>query len=135
MNPVEQVPGAPAPVRQARGPEAEARLVRARLLYDASRFVNAIDEYLHVPRTRASPAGELLMERAWTHYRSGEMHDAMGLIYSLGAPSNRNLFLPDQYVLRGLIYQRFCHFRAAKRQFELRRRRTAAQHDLDTLKT
>ena len=74
----------------------------------------AIDVYQRVGRTYDTPAGEVLLERAWAHFRGREYHDAMGLLYALGAPSNRDLFLPDQYVLRGLIYQRFCHFRAAK---------------------
>ena len=101
-------------VRVTSNPVVEARLVRARLLFEAGRFEEAIREYVLVGRTVESPAGEILMERAWAHFRSGAPHDSMGLLYALGAPSNRELFLPDQYVLRGLIYQRFCHFRAAK---------------------
>jgi hypothetical protein len=108
-------PGAPAGVKLAkRGAESEARLIRARLLYELGQYEQAVSEYQRVVRTEQSPAGELLLERAWVHFRGGEYHDAMGLLYALGAPSNRGLFLPDQYVLRGLIYQRFCHFRAAK---------------------
>lgn len=97
-----------------RDPIAEARLTRARLLYENGKYDEAIDVYQRVGRTYDTPAGEVLLERAWAHFRGREYHDAMGLLYALGAPSNRDLFLPDQYVLRGLIYQRFCHFRAAK---------------------
>lgn len=116
-------PAAPAPETSSEqagvrvvpvGSEADARLIRARLLYEMGRYDDAIAEYKRLRRTKASPAGELLLERAWAHFRGGAYHDSMGLLYSLGAPSNRDLFLPDQYVLRGLIYQRFCHFRAAK---------------------
>ncbi|GEM_PF-2947044 len=95
-------------------PVVDASLIRARLLYEKGEFEDAIAQYVQVGRTPEAPAGELLLERAWAHFRDLSYHDAMGLLYSLGAPSNRELFLPDQYVLRGLIYQRFCHFRAAK---------------------
>lgn len=97
-----------------RDPIAEARLTRARLLYENGKYDEAIDVYQRIGRTYDTPAGEILLERAWAHFRARGYHDAMGLLYALGAPSNRDLFLPDQYILRGLIYQRFCHFRAAK---------------------
>jgi len=97
-----------------RDPIAEARLTRARLLYEGGKYDEAIKVYQRIGRTYDTPAGEILLERAWAHFRARGYHDAMGLLYALGAPSNRDLFIPDQYVLRGLIYQRFCHFRAAK---------------------
>jgi hypothetical protein len=93
---------------------ARARLVRARLLYEAKRNDEALAEYLQVKRTDVTQAGGVLLERAWARFRLGAYHDSMGMLYSLMAPSNRDLFLPEQYILRGLIYQRFCHFRAAK---------------------
>jgi tetratricopeptide (TPR) repeat protein len=92
---------------------AEARLARARLLYEQGKNEEAITEYQKL-RFGTNAAGEALLERAWAHYRSGAYHDSMGLLYALGAPAFRDMFLPDQYILRGLIYQRFCHFRAAK---------------------
>lgn len=89
-------------------------LVRARLLYEAGKLKEAIEGYSNLRDTADAQEGEILVERAWAHFRKGDYHDAMGLLYALAAPSSRELFLPDQYVLRGLIYQRFCHFRAAK---------------------
>lgn len=97
-----------------RGAESEARLLRARLLFEGGKATEAIAEYRKVRGTRDAPGGRVLLERAWSHYRDGAYHDSMGLLYALGAPAHRDLFLPEQYVLRGLIYQRFCHFRAAK---------------------
>ncbi len=94
--------------------EKRLHLVRARLLYEAGKLKEAIDEYSKLRGTIDAQEGEILVERAWAHFRNGDYHDAMGLLYAIAAPSSRELFLPDQYVLRGLIYQRFCHFRAAK---------------------
>jgi len=93
----------------------EALLIQARLLFEAGRMEEAIAAFREVDQTRNVPAGEVLLERAWSHYRQDKLHDAMGLLYALGAPAHVDLFLPEAYVLRGLIYQRFCHFRAARR--------------------
>ena len=97
-------------------PSIKERLVvmRARLLHEAGKTKEAIEEYKKVIETEETHAGELLLERAWAHFSQGDYHDAMGLLYALGAPSNQDLFLPGKYILRGLIYQKFCHFRAAK---------------------
>ncbi len=92
----------------------EALLIQGRLLFEAGRFPEAVEAFRQVDGTRNVPGGEVLLERAWGHYREGRLHDAMGLIYALGAPAHVELFLPDAYVLRGLIYQRFCHYRAAR---------------------
>ncbi len=108
------------------GAASEARLLRARLLFESSKPAEAIAEYRKVGKTRDAPGGRVLLERAWSHYRDGAYHDSMGLLYALGAPAHRELFLPEQYVLRGLIYQRFCHFRAAKGAVGAFRERYAA---------
>lgn len=96
------------------GVEQEALLVRARLLFELGRMDEALATFRQVRSTRSVPAGEVLLERAWSFYRQGRLHDAMGMIYALGAPAHVDLFLPEAYILRGLIYQRFCHFRAAR---------------------
>jgi tetratricopeptide (TPR) repeat protein len=95
--------------------EQEALLLRARLLFEAGRAEEAIEAFRQVRRTGYVPAGEVLLERAWSHYRAGTFHDSMGLLYALGAPAHEDLFLPEVWVLRGLVYQHFCHFRAARR--------------------
>lgn len=93
----------------------EALLIHGRLLFEARRVEEAVAAFRQVKGTRNVPGGEILLERAWSHYHDDELHDAMGLIYALAAPAHADLFLPESYVLRGLIYQRFCHFRAARR--------------------
>lgn len=97
-------------------PEIRSKIsvMRSRVWYEAGKTKEAIEEYRKTDKSIDATQGELLLERAWAHFRAGDYHDAMGLLYALGAPSSKRLFLPDQYVIRGLIYQRFCHFRAAK---------------------
>jgi hypothetical protein len=43
------------------------------------------------------------------------VHAAMGLLTTLDAPSFREEFLPDKYLLKALIYRDLCHYLPAKR--------------------
>ncbi|MCA9665867.1 MAG: hypothetical protein KC503_09775 [Myxococcales bacterium] len=85
----------------------------ARLLYEQKRYAAAYDTLGKVPR-HTELGSEILLERAWSKYKAGDPHRAMGLLYALDAPVYRGLFAPEKFILRGLIYRRFCHFRAAK---------------------
>jgi hypothetical protein len=97
-------------VRDVRG---KALHSLARLLYEQKQYAATYTTLGTVPKG-TELSSEILLERAWSKYRSGDPHRAMGLLYALDAPVYRNLFAPEKYVLRGLIYRRFCHFRAAK---------------------
>jgi hypothetical protein len=57
----------------------------------------------------------LYLEEAWTRYKLGEPRAAMGILTTLDAPSFRDEFLPDKYLLRALIYRDLCHYLPAKR--------------------
>ena len=85
----------------------------ARLLYEQKRFAAAYETLGKVPR-KTELGSEILLERAWSKFKAGDAHRAMGLLYALDAPIYGKLFAPEKFVLRGLIYRRFCHFRAAK---------------------
>ena len=99
-----------AAVRKLRG---KALHTLARLLYEQKRFAAAYETLGRVP-AGTQLGSEILLERAWSKYKAGDPHRAMGLLYALDAPVFRHTFLPEKYILRGLIYRRFCHFRAAK---------------------
>ncbi len=85
----------------------------ARLLYEQKQFAAAYNTLGMIPR-KTELSSEILLERAWSKYKAGDPHRAMGLLYALDAPVYRKLFAPEKYLLRGMIYRRFCHFRAAK---------------------
>ncbi|MFH1130536.1 MAG: hypothetical protein V1754_04330 [Pseudomonadota bacterium] len=91
----------------------QALHAEARLLYEQKRYAAAYEILGQIPK-RTELGSEILLERAWAKYKAGDPHRAMGLLYALDAPIYRNLFAPERYVLRGLIYRHFCHFRAAK---------------------
>lgn len=93
----------------------------ARLLYEQKRYAAAYDTLSLIP-PNTELSSEILLERAWAKYKSGDPHRAMGLLYAMDAPVYRSLFAPEKYVLKGLIYREFCHYRAAKvaaRQFRI----------------
>lgn len=85
----------------------------SRLLYEQKQYAAAYNTLGEIPR-RTELASEVLLERAWSKFKAGNPHRAMGLLYALDAPVFRKLFAPEKYILRALIYRRFCHFRAAK---------------------
>lgn len=93
-----------------------ARLALARVLYERERYPAAEAMYrrVEVPELTAAE-GALLLERAWTAYWQQDPREAMGLLYALEAPSYRDLYAPEKFLLRALIYQRACHYIPAKR--------------------
>lgn len=94
----------------------KANLALARLLYDMGRYADALEVYNRVKQIDLSfEQAELLLEKAWTSYNLGDSRKAMGLLHALNAPSYERFFLPDAFLLRGLILKDLCHFIPAKR--------------------
>jgi TolA-binding protein len=93
-----------------------SNLSLARLLFDMGRYKDAWVTYNKVVQIDLSfEQAELLLEKAWSAYFMGDRRTAMGLLHALEAPSYDTYFLPDAYVLRGLIFKDLCHFIPAKR--------------------
>jgi hypothetical protein len=102
----------------------ESMLAVARLRYERGDLEGALDAYgkVALPALHVGQA-TLYLEEAWTRYRLGQVHAAMGLLTTLEAPSFRDEFLPDKYLLRAFIYRDLCHYLPAKRAArELNRR-------------
>jgi tetratricopeptide (TPR) repeat protein len=111
----------------------QANLALARLLFDTERYEDALEIYNRVEQIDLSfEQAELLLEKAWTSYFLGDRRKAMGLLHALEAPSYQKFFLPDAFVLRGLIYKDLCHFIPAKRV--VRAFRFRYQRTLDLMK-
>lgn len=94
----------------------DAVLAVARLRYEKQDFTGALAAYgmVKLPELDTGRA-TLYLEEAWTRYQLGQIHAAMGLLTTLDAPSFREEFLPDKYLLRALIYRDLCHYLPAKR--------------------
>jgi hypothetical protein len=117
----------------APGVKNKANLSLARLLFDVNRYRDAFETYLKVKQIDLSfEQAELILEKAWAAYFMGDRRTAMGLLHALEAPSYQNFFLPDAFVLRGLIYKDLCHFIPAKRV--IRAFRFKYQRSLELLK-
>jgi hypothetical protein len=101
---------APLPVRN------DARLDAARLEYEEKSYQKALLDYDSVELPQLDPGrGEIYLERAWIFYRLLDPSRAYGFLTALDAPSFRALFLPEKFLLRGLIYKDKCHYLSAKR--------------------
>mgnify|MGYP005836236553 CR=1 FL=1 len=100
----------------------EARKALARVLYEQEDFEAAYRLYREIDAPETTLA-DVILEEAWAKYRQQDFRKAMGLLVAFSAPSFQNLFKPEQYVLKALIYMQFCHYKAARsviQEFEAR---------------
>jgi hypothetical protein len=103
-------PAAPREVRN------EAKVSAARLSFERGEYDKTHHGYDAVELSDLDAGrGQLYLEKAWTYYRRGDASRAMGLLLALDAPSFRELFLPEKYILSALIYKDRCHYLPAKR--------------------
>ncbi len=94
----------------------KAYLALARLFYDLRRYTDALREYDKVQQIELSfEQAQVLVEKAWSAYFMEESRVALGYLHALDAPSYQRYFLPDVYILRGLILKELCHYIPAKR--------------------
>jgi len=113
--------------REARN---EAALAVARLRYERKDFKGALEAYALVKLPELDPGrATLYLEEAWTRYKLGELRAALGILTTLDAPSFRDEFLPDKYLLRALIFRDLCHYLPAKRAAKELTRRFADSLD------
>ena len=74
----------------------------------------------------------IFLEKAWTRYYGHDLRGAMGILISLDAPSYRDYFKPERFILQALIYKKLCHYAAAKGAAREYRRRYGEA--IDTLR-
>ena len=87
----------------------EVRKTLARLLYERQQYEEADFMYAQIQKSILEQA-ENLLERAWAEYRMGNPEKAMGLLYAFEAPSFRDAFKPEFYILKSFIYKDVCHY-------------------------
>jgi hypothetical protein len=98
--------------KPARKLQDGARKTLARLLYEQQQFDEADFMYAQIEKSILEQA-ENLLERAWAEYRMGNPEKAMGLLYAFEAPSFRDAFKPEFYILKSFIYKDVCHYEKA----------------------
>ena len=112
----------------------EAALAVARLRYERKEYPAALEAYGQVQLPELDPGrATLYLEEAWTRYKLGELRASLGILTTLDAPSFRDEFLPDKYLLRALIFRDLCHYLPAKRSAKELTRRFA--DSLETIAT
>lgn len=94
----------------------DAMLAVARLKYEQAEYDGALKAYDAVQLPSLDPGrATLYLEEAWTRYQLGQVHAAYGLLTTLDAPSFREEFQPEKFLLRALIFRDLCHYLPAKR--------------------
>jgi len=90
----------------------DARETLARLAYETGDYEQAWELYAGVVDPRRERP-QLPLEKAWVLYYRHDWSRTLGLLHALDSPWFRDAFLPDKYLLRGIIFSNLCHFRAA----------------------
>lgn len=86
--------------------------VSARLHYELGEMKEASFLYTKI-KTPVIKQASFLLEQAWVEYRKKDYERAMGFLYAFEAPSFRQFFTPEYYLLKGLIYKDVCHYESA----------------------
>ncbi|MGF1511740.1 MAG: hypothetical protein ACFB9M_19770 [Myxococcota bacterium] len=109
------------------------RLALARVLYEREEYKDALKIYnsVEVPELSVSEAS-LFLEKAWTSYWLRDFRKTMGILYALEAPSYRDFYAPEKFLLRSLLYTNLCHYIPAKR--EIRRFRFRYESPLENIR-
>lgn len=111
----------------------QCRLALARVLYELEEYKDALRIYAQVEVPELSTAeASLFLEQAWTSYWLRDFRKTMGILYALEAPSYRDFYAPEKFLLRSLVYMNLCHYIPAKR--EIRRFRFRFQEPLDSIR-
>ncbi len=90
----------------------QARFTLARLLFEKGDFEQAVFMYRGIKKPILEQA-ENLLEMAWSQYHLGHPEKAMGLLYAFEAPSFKQYFTPEYYILKSFIYKDVCHYQRA----------------------
>jgi hypothetical protein len=87
----------------------QALWTMARLYYETKDYEKATQYYLAI-ETPLIEQASFLLEQAWIQYRSGHYEKAMGFLYAYNAPSFKEFFTPEYYILKSLIYKKLCYY-------------------------
>ncbi len=90
----------------------EAKWVAARLHYELGEHKEAAFLYQQIKRPVVQQAS-FLLERAWIAYQQKDYERSMGYLYAFDAPSFRQFFTPEYYILKSFIYKDVCHYESA----------------------
>ena len=90
----------------------ESMWVAARLHYELGDFKEASFLYSKI-ETPVVEQASFLLEQAWIEYQKQDYERAMGYLYAFEAPSFRQFFTPEYFLLKSFIYKDVCHYESA----------------------
>lgn len=105
-------PETPEPIRNY----AEFQL--ARLIFEKGDLQKAYDIYTGLEGLPVRERGRIVLERAWSKYYMRDYAKALGLLEGLEAPFFAPSRLPEQYVLKMLLYKTLCHYESVESSAE-----------------
>jgi len=90
------------------------RLQRARLLFDAKRYSDVLDELLYLPKTSASwYQGQMV--GAWSAYYLKDYNLALGILMNTHSPYLAKKFNPESFLLESAVLYRLCYYESSQR--------------------
>lgn len=90
------------------------RLQRARILFDAQRYSDALDELLYLPKTSPSwYQGQMV--GAWSAYYLKDYNLALGILMNIHSPYLAKKYNPESYLLESAVLYRLCYYESAQR--------------------
>jgi hypothetical protein len=90
------------------------RLQRARLLFDAKKYSEALDELIYLPRSSPSWYSGALVG-AWSAYYLKDYNLALGLLMNVHSPYLSGKYNPESYLLESAVLYRLCYYESAQR--------------------
>lgn len=86
-----------------------ALLGKARVLYQAQKFEEAIDAYRDIPRDTVQ-WHEALFEQSWAMLRDGRFRSALSNFHTLHSPFYEDYYQPESLFLRAIVYLYICRY-------------------------
>ncbi len=86
-----------------------ALMGKARALYQAKDWADAIEAYRQVPRD-SQYWHAMLFESSWAMFRDGRFRSAMSNFQSLHSPYFEDSYIPESLLLRSIVYLYICKY-------------------------
>jgi hypothetical protein len=93
------------------------RLQRARLLFDAKKYSEALDELIYLPRSSSSWY-QGAMVGAWSAYYVKDYNLALGLLMNVHSPFLAAKYNPESYLLESAVLYKLCYYESALRSIK-----------------
>lgn len=95
-----------------------AEIGKARILYQAKKWEEAIEAYRQIPRDTEA-WHDTLFESSWAMLRSGRFRSALSNFHSLHSDYYEDRYLPESLLLRSIVYLYICKYEEMEKVLNL----------------